>query len=596
MKSSRKILGISALYHDSSVCYLEGNRITAALQEERFSRIKNDERFPIKSLNILRERFNMNDSELDSVVFYDKPILKFERIIENLIYSSPHNFKIAFSAIPIWLKEKLFLSNEIRKHIKGEYNLYYIPHHISHASSAFYPSGFISAAYMANDGVGEWDTTSIGIASKKEIRQISSIEYPHSLGMFYSAFTYMLGFEVNSGEYKLMGLAPYGEAKYVEIMKKELIDIKEDGSYALNMKYFEYQYGERMCGKKMEQLLQIKHRGKNDKINSIHADIAASVQLVAEEILLKIAKHIKKITDEKNLVIAGGVGLNCVANSKIKKYSGFENIFIQPSSGDAGGALGAALYVGAQSGAEYENVQEYSYIGTSYTNEMIEKKLTDIGAVFEKTENIASVCAKEISRGNVVGWFQGRMEYGPRALGNRSILGDPGNSKMQKEMNMKIKFRESFRPFAPSVLEERYSDYFKEDFATPYMLTVSTIRESFRNTEKRIIHDFSLLQKSFTQFPAVVHADFSSRVQIVNKNTNPLFYETIKEFERITGLPMVINTSFNISGQPIVESPEDAFKTFIESDIDTLIIGDYILNKNKQKRHKGDFKIVRNHE
>ncbi|MGE3062055.1 MAG: carbamoyltransferase [bacterium] len=595
MKNDKKILGISALYHDSSVCYIEGNRVVAALQEERFSRIKNDDRFPIQSLEILRKRYGMRDNELDAVVFYDKPFLKFERILENLIFASPRNFDFAFSAIPLWLKEKLFLSTEIKRRIAGKYNLFYLPHHISHAASAFYPSGFDSAAYMINDGVGEWDTTSFGVASKERIEQLYSIEYPHSLGMFYSAFTYLCGFEVNSGEYKLMGLAPYGEPKYSEIMKKELIDIKEDGSYALNMKYFEYQYGKRMAGRRLENLFHTRARKKNERVTDIHADIAASVQEVTEEILVKTAKHIEKITGEKNLVIAGGVGLNCVANSKIKRETKFQNIFIQPASGDAGGAMGAALYIASMLGSEFDNPQEYSYLGTEYSDSEIEEVLRRLEAVFERTDDVCAAAAEEIADGKVVGWFQGRMEYGPRALGNRSILGDARNSLMQKEMNMKIKFRESFRPFAPAVAEENHKDYFEEDFATPYMLSVSTLRKDFRNTNSKIIHDFSLLQKSFTQLPAVVHADFSSRVQTVSAKSNPLFYKLIKKFEDITGTPIVINTSFNVSGQPIVESPEDAFKTFIESDIDTLLMGNFKLEKIRQTRARGEFKIERHH-
>lgn len=595
MKSNPKILGISAFYHDSSLCYTEGGRVVAALQEERFSRIKNDERFPLRSLDILRERYGMKDRELDAVVFYDKPILKFERIIENLVYASPRNFRFAFSALPLWLKEKLFLSNEIRRHIKGKYKLHYLPHHISHASSAFYPSGFESAAYMVNDGVGEWETTTLGRADKSGITQISSIEYPHSLGMFYSAFTYLCGFEVNSGEYKLMGLAPYGEPKYSSLMRRELIDIKDDGSYRLNMDYFEYEFGERMAGKKLERLFNVRTRKKDEKVTAEYADIAASVQEVTEEILVKMAKHLFRTTGERNLIMAGGVALNCVANSKIKKEAGFERIFIQPASGDAGGAMGAALYVASMLGSSFENPQQYSYLGTEYSDKEIERALIELGGIYERISNPAEAGADETEAGKVVGWFQGRMEYGPRALGNRSILGDARSPAMQRDMNLKIKFRESFRPFAPAILEERHSDWFEESFATPYMLTVSTLKKEHRNTQRHITHDFSLLQKSFTQLPAVVHADFSSRVQTVSAESNPLFHSLISEFEKRTSVPLIINTSFNVSGQPIVESPYDAFKTFIESDIDTLIIGSFLLKKELQQRKRGDFKIERHH-
>ncbi len=587
-----KVLGISAFYHDSAICYIEDNKVIACLQEERFSRIKHDDNFPINVLNVLINRYNLKTEEIDYIAFYDKPVIKFERIIQNLIAVSPKGFRFAFEAIPLWLNKKLFISEIIKKHIKGKYKILYLPHHISHAASAFIPSDFQEAAFMINDGVGDWESTSYGICNNKNIEFLYSIDYPHSLGLLYSAFTYFCGFRVNSGEYKLMGLAPYGEEKYVDLILDSIIEIKEDGSYKLNMEYFDFQFGKKMCSRKMEDLFKLKIRKPAEELKTEYADIAASIQKVIEIALIRMAKHIHKTTNMKNLVMAGGVALNCVANSKIIKESGFEKVFIQPASSDAGGALGAALYVlKYMEKINIANPQQYSYLGTEYNNNEIEEVLKKYNAKYEYTENPDIIGAEYIADNKIVGWFQGRMEYGPRALGSRSILGNPGNKEMQKKMNLKIKFRESFRPFAPSVLEEKHNEYFEEDFYTPYMLTISTLRKEFRKTDKHITHDFNVLSKGIASIPAVIHADFSSRIQTVNEKQNPLYYNLIKHFYKLTNIPMIINTSFNIRGQPIVESPYDAFLTFINTDMDILIIGNFLLKKEDQIVQKGELKF-----
>ena len=435
-----KIIGISAFYHDSAVCLIDDKTVIACLQEERFSRKKHDNSFPIKSLNILREQFSLNDNDISAIVFYEKPILKMERIFSNLIAISPRGMEFAFKSIPLTVNRKIFVSEYIRKHIKGDYSIYYVPHHISHAASAFLPSEFEEAAFMINDGVGEWESSSYGICNHENITLTHGVHYPHSLGLLYSAFTYFCGFRVNSGEYKLMGLAPYGKPKYKDIILKNIIDYKEDGSYRLNLKYFDFHYGSRMCGKSMEKLLKLKIRKPEDDITNEYADLASSVQSVIEEILITMAIHIRKDTGMKNLVMGGGVALNCTANSKIIEQSGFENVFIQPASGDAGGALGSALYISHYvNKKKFSNIQQFSYLGTEYGNEQIKYILDEGGFKYYKLENPALKAAQLISEGNILGWFQGRMEYGPRALGSRSILGDPRDKEMQRKMNLSIK-------------------------------------------------------------------------------------------------------------------------------------------------------------
>lgn len=586
-----KILGISAFYHDSAVCYIDDTGVVACLQEERFSRRKHDDAFPVNALNVLRERYGLIDENLDAVVFYDKPVLKFDRIIHNLIQIAPRGFRFAYDAMPLWISGKIFISDSIRKHIKGKYSIYYTPHHISHAASAYFASEYDKCAFIVNDGVGEWDTTSYGICSGNSIETKKSIHYPDSLGMFYSAFTYFCGFRVNSGEYKLMGLAPYGKPVYADIIREHLIDIREDGSYRLNLKYFDYQYGRRMCSRRMEDLLGVRIRNPEDPMTPEYADIAASVQEVLEDVLVKMAKHVRKETGMEKLLLAGGVSLNCVANSRIMKEAGFSEIFIQPASGDAGGALGAALYTAATVFSKnIENPQNYSYLGTEYSDDAIEAVLKEFNVKYSECTDPAAEGAKRISRQEVLGWFQGRMEFGPRALGARSILGDPRDPEMQKKMNLKIKYRESFRPFAPSVLEEMHEEYFEENFHTPYMLTVSTLKDKYRR-KGRVYHDFGVLSSGISDVPAVTHADFTSRVQTVNSRQNPLYHNLIDEFRKLTGIGMVINTSFNVRGQPIVESPYDALATFFNTEMDSLIMGGFIVEKNGQDIDKEAFRI-----
>ena len=591
MKKNR-IIGISAFYHDSAVCLIDDKTVIACLQEERFSRKKHDNSFPIKSLNVLREQFSLNDNDISAVVFYEKPILKMERIFSNLIAISPRGMNFAFKSIPLTVNKKIFVSEYIRKYIKGKYNIYYVPHHISHAASAFLPSGFEESAFMVNDGVGEWESTSYGICNDKNIKMKHEIHYPHSLGLFYSAFTYFCGFRVNSGEYKLMGLAPYGKPKYKDVILKNIIDYKCDGSYRLNLKYFDFHYGNRMCGKRMEQVLGLKIRKPENEITNEYADLASSVQSVIEEILVTIAMHIKKDTGMNNLVMGGGVALNCTANSKIIEKSGFKKVFIQPASGDAGGALGSALYISHYIDNKRLNKgQQFSYLGTEYTNNQIKHILDKGGFKYYKQENPALKAAQLISEGNIIGWFQGRMEYGPRALGSRSILGDPRDSKMQRKMNLSIKFRESFRPFAPSIMIDYVKEYFRGDYHTPYMLTVASLKEKHRLKNEHITHNFNILSERIADIPAVIHADFSSRIQTVSREQNPLYYQLIDEFRKITGVPLIINTSFNVRGQPIVENPKHALTTFLNTKMDCLMLGDFLLFNNEQKVNREKWKI-----
>ena len=589
--TNKTILCISSFYHDSAICMINDNTVVACLQEERFSRIKHDSSFPLKALEKLYKNFGLNNEDISDIVFYDKPILKMERILKNLIAISPKGFKFALDSIPLTINKKIFVSEHIRRYIKGDYSISYIPHHVSHASASFIPSGYSDAAFMINDGVGEWDTSTFGTCDDNGINILGSIEYPHSLGMMYSALTYFCGFRVNSGEYKLMGLAPYGNPQYTEKMMTEMIDLKNDGSYRLNMKYFSYQYGQRMCGEEMERLLGIQLRKPEDELTYVYADIAASIQQVLEIILIRMAKHIQKETAAENLVMGGGVALNCKANSKIIENCQYKNVFIQPAAGDAGGALGAALY-----SAKYikkiklQSIQNYSYLGTEYSDDQIESYLMNRFS-YSKIDDPSKDAAYLISEGNVVGWFQGRMEYGPRALGSRSILGDPRDPKMQKRMNLKIKFRESFRPFAPSVMEDYAADYFIGNYHTPYMLTVAKLREEKKIMKDQITHDFNILSKGISQIPAVIHADFTSRLQTVNKEQNPKYYKLIDYFRQITGVPLVINTSFNVRGQPIVESPKDALSVFLNTEMDYLIIGNFILKKDDNNKIKEEYAI-----
>ena len=591
------ILGISCFYHDSAACLIKDGKILSAVQEERFTRKKHDQNFPNKSIEFCLEENGLAISDVDFIVFYDKPFLKFERILENFLFCVPFGLNLYMRAIQVWIKTKLWIPNIIYKETGYKGKILFTEHHQSHAASAFYPSPFKEAAFLVVDGVGEWATTSFGVGVNNKIDIMSEIKFPHSLGLLYSAFTYYLGFKVNSGEYKVMGLAPYGNPIYVDKIYNNLVDVKDDGSFALNMDYFNYQKGLTMTNKKFHSLFGGGPRNPETKISQREMDIARSIQQVTEDIMLKIVKHIHKETGKKFLCLAGGVSLNCVANGKILREGPFDDIWIQPASGDAGGVLGAALYVWYQYlnnkrfSNEKTDFQGGSYLGPEYSNDEIRKRLDllDANYVFAADddalcENIASL----INKGNVIGWFQGKMEFGPRALGNRSILGDPRSPNMQTNMNLKIKFRESFRPFAPSVLEEKADDYFvtKRGQHSPYMLLTTDVRgDKIVSGEKNYetLEGFDKLKSNRSVIPAVTHVDYSARVQTVSKNTNPKYHKLIEKFYFISGCPLVINTSFNVRGEPIVCTPEDAFTCFMRTGMDYLVVGNYILCKEKQK-------------
>ncbi|MEJ5352074.1 MAG: carbamoyltransferase [Melioribacteraceae bacterium] len=592
------ILGISAYYHDSAACIIKDGEIIAAAQEERFTRKKHDHRFPINAINFCISSSGINVNELSYVAFYDKPFLKFERLLETYITFAPKGLKSFLKAMPLWIKEKLWIKELIKKEINFDGEVIFPEHHESHAASAFFPSPFDEAAFLTLDGVGEWTTTSYGIGQGNKIQILADIKFPHSLGLLYSAFTYYTGFKVNSGEYKVMGLAPYGEPKYVKLIYDNLIDVKEDGSFKLNMEYFDYCTGLTMTNEKFHKLFGGKPRKPESKLTQREMDLAASIQVVTEEVILKMVKHIKKETNMKYLCLAGGVALNCVANGKILRENLFEDIWIQPAAGDAGGSLGAALftwyqYLDNKRIADKCDKQKGSFLGPVYDNGYIEEFLNKNKIPYKKInqEEIAKTAAELIAKGNVVGWFQGRMEFGPRALGARSILGDARIPDMQKKMNLKIKFRESFRPFAPSVLEEKVSEYFNLDRPSPYMLLVADVKEERRKQmteEQKKLFGIDKLNVVRSDIPAVTHVDYSARIQTVNKETNPLYYELIKEYERLTGCSVIVNTSFNVRGEPIVCKPEEAYICFMRTDIDYLIMSNYILDKKEQRQLSED--------
>ena len=603
------ILGISAYYHDSAAAIIVNGKIISAAQEERFTRIKHDPSFPINAIKFCLKENGFKIDEIDFIVFYDKPFIKFERILETYLSFAPRGFLSFSKSIPIWVKEKLFQKNLILKEIKKidksldiKNNLLFSDHHLSHAASAFYPSPFEKAAILTMDGVGEWSTTSISIGSGNNIEMLKEIYFPHSIGLLYSAFTFYTGFKVNSGEYKLMGLAPYGDPKYVKIIKDNLIIIKNDGSYKLNLKYFDYCTGLKMTNKKFNKLFNRDSRKPDEEIDQFHMDIAASIQKVVEDVIILICKNIKKETQLKNLCLAGGVALNCVANGVLLRSNIFEKIWIQPASGDAGGALGAALAVNFLTQKSSRNINKHedsmkgSYLGPSYTNEEIEGSLLNLGAVFTKLDNeqIIEKTAKAISEGNAIGWMQGKMEFGPRALGSRSIIADPRNEKMQKTLNLKVKYRESFRPFAPSILIEDVSNWFDLESQSPYMLLVADVKkEKLIQKDKKNENLFGIekLNISRSKIPAVTHVDNSARVQTVHKSTNPIYYNLIKKFKEITGCPLLVNTSFNVRGEPIVCNTNDAYRCFMGTELDLLVIGNFILYKNQQpKKLQQDYK------
>jgi carbamoyltransferase len=596
------ILGISSFYHDSAATLVVDGNIIAAAQEERFTRIKHDCNFPLNALNYCLAEGGLTPDKLDAVVFYDKPIVKFERLLETYLAFSPMFPKIAstgvrsfMKAMSLWLKKKLFIPREIDKGLRDIYNgpIYFTLHHEAHAASAFFPSPFEEAAIITIDGVGEWSTATLGLGSGNRIKIKKDIRFPHSLGLLYSAFTYYTGFRVNSGEYKVMGLAPYGEPKYTDLILTHLMDLKEDGSFWLDQSYFNYCTGLTMTNNKFHDLFNGPPRKPETPLTQREMDIAASVQKVTEEVMLRMAKHAYKETGLKNLCLAGGVALNCVGNGRILREGPFENIWIQPAAGDAGGALGAALFVhhhilDSPRTPHNPDSQQGSYLGPHYSNEHIKCYLDSVNASYTEYRDEDELCrtvAKLLEAGRVVGWFHGRMEFGPRALGCRSIIADPRNAKMQANINLKIKFRESFRPFAPSCLEERAGDYFQIDRPSPYMLLVAPVHENHCNSmteQQRKLFGIDKLNVVRSDIPAVTHVDYSARIQTVSKNVAPSYYKLIKAFEERTGCAAIINTSFNIRGEPIVCTPQDAYRCFMFTDMDALILERYLCLKSKQ--------------
>ena len=592
-----KILGISAFYHDSSAALIQNGSVIAAAQEERFTRIKHDSKFPSNAIKFILNYVNLKLEDIDHVVFYEKPFLKFERLLETYIALSPKGFFQFTKSMPIWLRDKLFQKKLIKdnllkidKNFNAKNKLFFSEHHLSHAASAYYPSNFEEAIVITADGVGEWATTTISIGNGKNLKILKEIHFPHSLGLLYSAFTYYCGFKVNSGEYKLMGLAPYGEPKFVDLIKKKLIEIMDDGSFKLNLKYFDYATGLKMTNSKFDEIFGQKPRNsKNEPISQFHMDIAASIQEVTEEVMIKICKSVRSEYKIENLCLAGGVALNCVANGKILQNKIFKNIWVQPASGDAGGSLGAALafwHVELKKERNLNQKNFNSFLGPEYQDKQIEKSLKSLGANFQQKseDEIISKAVNDIDAGKAVGWFQGRMEFGPRALGSRSILGDPRKPDMQKKLNLKIKFRESFRPFAPSVILEKAREWFDLDVESPYMLLVSNVllNKRLNTKENKNLFGIDKLNVARSEIPAVTHVDYSARIQTVSKEANHLFYKLLQGFYSKTKCPILINTSFNIRGEPIVNTPEDAFNCFMGSNLDTLIIGNYILEKSEQ--------------
>ena len=607
------ILGISCFYHDSAASILRDGKIIACAQEERFTRKKHDSSFPLNAIKFCLKYCNINLSEVDSIVFYEKPLLKFERLLETYISFFPRGLRSFIISLPIWIKEKLFQKKLIHNNLKiidSNFPLDKIKfseHHLSHAASAFYPSPFSEAVILTSDGVGEWATTTVAIGRKNKIQILKEINFPHSLGLLYSAFTYYCGFKVNSGEYKLMGLAPYGVPKYEDKIKKNLIDIKKDGSFNLDQKYFNYSTGLTMTNQNFHKLFESPPRDpKKQKLTQFHMDIAASIQKVTEDIMIKITKSLKEEFNIDNLCLAGGVALNCVVNGKLIREKIFKNIWIQPAAGDAGGSLGAALtfYYDNNSHKRKINATDDmagSFLGPEFTQSEIELELQKIGAKFEilEEEKLISKTASDLSQNKAVGWFQGRMEFGPRALGARSILANPKSSDMQKNLNLKVKYRESFRPFAPSILKENVSEWFEMNVASPYMLLVANVNSAKKiemtEAEKKMF-GIDKLNIKRSVIPAVTHVDYSARIQTVDLVTNPKYYKLIEKFNKITNCPVLVNTSFNVRGEPIVNTPNDAFQCFMGTELDKLVIGNCYLDKNKQdfnlkKEYKNKFEL-----
>ena len=593
------ILGISAFYHDSAACLVRDGKIFAAAQEERFSRKKHDYRWPQNAIEYCLKEGGLKGSELEYVVFYDKPFLKFERLLESYLTYAPKGFASFLKAMPIWLKQKLWMKHFISIELDFDGKILFPEHHESHAASAFYPSPFQEAAFITTDGVGEWATTSFGIGRDNALEITAEIKFPHSLGMLYSAFTYYTGFKVNSGEYKIMGLAPYGEPKYVQAILDNLVDLKEDGSFKLNQKYFNYSVGLTMTNRRFNKLFGGLPRKPETLLTQKQMDLARSVQVVTEQVMLRMARHVRKETGMKNLCLAGGVALNCVANGILLREKIFDRIWIQPAAGDAGGALGAALYVwyrylgNTRRANPEKDMQSGSYLGPVFSDEEIQKYIEDNKIPHRRVNDgkLPQLVAELLAQEKVVGWFNGRMEFGPRALGSRSIIGDARSKEMQSLMNLKIKFRESFRPFAPSVLRERVSNYFEMDVESPYMLLVAPIKEDKRvpmTEEQQKLFGIEKLNVPRSEVPAITHIDYSARVQTVSREDNPEYYDMISKFEDITGCPVIINTSFNVRGEPIVCSPAHAYLCFMRTNMDYLVMGNFVLDKKDQPELKGD--------
>lgn len=587
------ILGISAYYHDSAAALLADGEIIAAAQQERFSRVKHDLRFPNDAIEYCLREAGIGINDVDYVVFYDKPLIKFERLLMTFLGTAPRGIRNFFDQMPPWLKEKMLMRATIRRELKYEGTILFSTHHLSHAAAAFFPSPYEEAAFITVDGVGEWETTTIGAGRGNKVELLRVINFPHSLGLLYSAFTYFTGFRVNSGEYKLMGLAPYGEPRYVDVIKRELINIKEDGSYRLNMAYFDYCAGRRMTNARFAKLFGGPHRRPESKITQREMDIAKSIQVVTEEVMLKIARHAHELTGAKYLAIAGGVGLNCVANGKVLRQGPFEDIWIQPASGDAGNALGAALFAWHQvldkPRTAHPRRQKASCLGPHFDDAEVQAYLDREGIPYAKLspEELPRHVAELIASNKVVGWFQGRMEFGPRALGSRSILGDPRSREMQSVLNLKIKFRESFRPFAPTVLREHADEYFDLNGAeSPYMLLTTSVKADHLcrlTEEEKHAQGFEKLKVIRSDVPAITHVDNSARVQTVMREDNPLYYDMIRAFYEKTGCPLIINTSFNVRGEPIVCTPEHAYTCFMRTRMDYLCMGSFLLDKTQQK-------------
>ena len=594
------ILGISAFYHDSAAALIIDGKVVAAAQEERFTRTKHDSSYPFNAVEFVLKYSNLKLSQVDHIVFYEKPFLKFERLLETYVAFAPRGFKSFCKSMPIWLKDKLFqkkiLLDELKKHdenFSDEKKLYFSEHHLSHAASAFYPSPFEEAIVLTADGVGEWATTTVAIGKGNKLKILKEIHFPHSLGLLYSAFTYYIGFKVNGGEYKLMGLAPYGVPRYKSLILDKLLDIKDDGTFMLNQEYFNYSTGLTMTNTKFDNLFGQKPRdSRQEQITQFHMDVASSIQSVTEDIMIKLTRSLKNEYNISNLCLAGGVALNCVANGKIKNENIFKDLWIQPAAGDAGGALGAALALWhiEQNKIRKINLKDDmkgSYLGPEYLQSEIETQLNELGAKYKvlKEEDVIKNTVNDLTKGKAVGWFQGRMEFGPRALGARSILADARSSSMQKKLNLKVKYRESFRPFAPSVLREDVSEWFHLNSDSPYMLLVSNVEEKkcieMDNNQKKLF-GINQLNVKRSEIPAVTHVDYSARIQTVHQETNPKYYNLLLHFKKGTGCPVIVNTSFNVRGEPIVNTPEDAFNCFMGTELDALAIGNCYLEKKDQ--------------